>query len=330
MNHNEESNFQDLWSPGLTSTITTYPNFLLSLGTPGPMHSSAYYELDSDLASDLEEEQSRRFQLGEENRAKQAGRPLIMLYGNNMPPELRDTANVIRVFENDRWITQWMHVQFIALTTTTSHPISVFTTPSSFYSHPLPPPSLPEFKHDRQPSTTITFEHNNNDKKKSQHADEMHRHRHHNHNHNHNQHYHFNQHDRDRDPALRAPPPSPTALAQPNVLTNPTTTMETRFSLGGRNNENEPVIDDHKKVLDEFKSNRLQLMFLAEAFKGFVDSGIRISCSFKVVSLTKMIITRTFTNDDNTHFYKSVLSNINKSRRRLNTINENFTRAYSI
>ncbi|XP_023248197.1 uncharacterized protein LOC106637710 [Copidosoma floridanum] len=119
--HEADPNYQELW---LTPT-SMYPYFLFP-GTAAPRLSSAFYELDSELASDLEEEQSLRFQLGEEGqdkedpddadgttatgRPKQAGRPKLTLYAHSVPPELQDSVSAIRVFENDHWVTQWLHV----------------------------------------------------------------------------------------------------------------------------------------------------------------------------------------------------------------------------
>ncbi|XP_023247990.1 uncharacterized protein LOC106637711 [Copidosoma floridanum] len=64
--HEADPNYQELW---LTPT-SMYPYFLFP-GTAAPRLSSAFYELDSELASDLEEEQSLRFQLGEEGQDKE-------------------------------------------------------------------------------------------------------------------------------------------------------------------------------------------------------------------------------------------------------------------
>ena len=258
----EDTGYQELWLP----PTSLYPYFLYPPGgTSGPRLSSAYYELDLDLAASLEEQQ-QQYQQQRNNNAEltaaaasaAGGRPKIYLYPDALPPELLDSAAAIRVFENDRWQTQWMHVRL---------------APPPITSHITPP------THDRDSQSTkstttatssVITEH------KSQHDEDGRLH----HRHRHRHHQPNLQHHLDRD--LAPPPP---ALALPRTTT--TTMMIVRRKFAPRPTYEHGAAyerpDEEFEGLDEFRGaggdagqGRLpidRLADLREAFAGFVDSG---------------------------------------------------------
>jgi hypothetical protein len=288
----EDTNFQEIWLP----PTSVYPYFLFP-GTAGPRLSSAYYELDLDLASALEKQHFRHLQHAEGTMTPDhiAGRPKIFLYPHSVPPDLQDSSSAIRVYQNNRWETQWLHVRSEPRRFQNPNPSSPTSrTPSSFTSSFSPTTtslssiflatSWYPFKHDRDSISTTFTTH------KSQHAnghDERHQHRHH------NQHHHrHNQHDRDRNPQLRPSAlPQPPALAQPPASSTFTTVAEHTpdhrrygaISVAGRRifaprptYEHGIVYERVDEELDEFRIGQQPLdrhSDLREAFDGFVDSG---------------------------------------------------------
>ncbi|KAJ8665225.1 hypothetical protein QAD02_006887 [Eretmocerus hayati] len=268
----EDPNLQNIWS----NPTSMYPYFLFP-GTARPRLSSAYYEIDLDLISSIEEHQQSHHHdhQPDDNGDESSGMLKIFLYPRSASAELRRSMTAIRAFENDRWQTQWVHVKTAPRFYARPSP----TNPTSFHknSNNLNPdaPKIPS-SHDRLHSSTVistiistssTNEHNR------QHVEGgLHRHR------------HQHQHDRNPSrsgaqselpPALAPPAPSSTATSERDdgfgksdvhrVAPRPTFEQSATYER----------IDETFDALEEYRLARLpvdELLELRKAFEGFIDS----------------------------------------------------------
>lgn len=80
-----------------------YPNILYP-ATTSPNLSSAFYEIDLEFAKNYQDQRLEQIQEGKPGRLK------LFLYPNSLPPGLENSSAKIRVFEDEKWSKQWMHV----------------------------------------------------------------------------------------------------------------------------------------------------------------------------------------------------------------------------
>lgn len=131
----------------LAATKAAYPYFLFPAASSPPGLSSAYYELEADVARSLEDQHP------------QVGRPKIFLLE---PDSTAARSRTLRVFENERWHTRWMllaaHGPPSTASSTDSHQLHRHRHQHNHQQHATTPEPFPDTS-PRRFAPRPTFEH---------------------------------------------------------------------------------------------------------------------------------------------------------------------------